>query len=100
MSWIVWALKTAFSPIHRVLLRMVLLMPESREQDGIMIHADPQDGPFELAYERIAAARRLLERIDPARARRVREMLRHILVRPRSGTALWARTQTCLLDRD
>lgn len=100
MDWVVWALKTAFSPIHAVLLRMVLLMPESREQDGIMIHADPNDGSFERVYERIAEARRLLERIDPARSRRVRELLGHILVRPNAWSAFFAGTDTCLLDRD
>lgn len=98
MNWATWAWNKL--PFQAILERELLLGTRTtHHQDGITIYIDPAEGPFDAVYERIAAARRLLDRIDPARSRRVRTLLPRILVMKGVPTHFRPGTQTCCIER-
>jgi hypothetical protein len=97
VKWATWALCPP--RVHAVLERMIFGLYPQYQQDGITIYADPKEGPVEQVYAYIVSARQLIERLDPARARRVRTFLPNIFVKEWIPTQYWPGTQTCCIQR-
>jgi hypothetical protein len=98
MNWATWVIGTP--SLHAILERFLFRIYHEHVQDGITIYADKADGPVDQVHERIAAAFRLIDRLDPARARRMRTLLPNIMVLARVPTQFWAGTKTCVVDRN